>query len=60
MSLEDKAKAVAKKMEGIIQEGAGDLAGDREVEAKGRAKKIEGEALEGAVTLKDDVKKAVD
>lgn len=58
MSLEDKVKAAAKKVEGIIQEGAGDLAGDREVEAEGKAKKIEGKAREGAVELKDDVKEA--
>ncbi len=56
MSLEDKAKAAAKKIEGIIQEGAGDLAGDREVEAKGREKKIEGKAREGSVKVQDDVK----
>lgn len=60
MSLEDKAKAAAKKVEGIIQEGAGDIAGDREVEAKGREKKIEGKAREGDVEVKDDVKDAAD
>ena len=56
MSLEDKVKAAANKVEGIIQEGAGDLAGDREVEAEGRAKKIEGKAREGAVEVKDNAK----
>lgn len=59
MSLEDKAKAAAKKVEGTIQEGAGDLAGDREAEAKGKAKKAEGEAREDVENAKDTVKDAL-
>lgn len=59
MSLEDKAKAAAKKVEGTVQEGAGNLAGDREAEAKGKAKKTEGEAREGVEKAKDTVKDAI-
>ncbi|MCY7390494.1 MAG: CsbD family protein [Leptolyngbyaceae cyanobacterium CAN_BIN12] len=59
MSLEDKVKAAAKKVEGTIQEGAGNLAGDREAEAEGKAKKTEGEAREGVEKAKDTVKGAI-
>ncbi|MBM0741088.1 CsbD family protein [Phormidium sp. CLA17] len=59
MSLEDKAKAAAKKVEGTVQEGAGNLAGDKEAEAEGKAKKAEGEAREGVEKAKDTVKDAI-
>ncbi|MEX0272394.1 CsbD family protein [Leptolyngbyaceae cyanobacterium UHCC 1019] len=59
MSLEDKAKAAAKKVEGTVQEGAGNLTGDKEAEAKGKAKKAEGEAREGVENAKDTVKDAL-
>ncbi len=59
MSLEDKAKAAAKKVEGTVQEGAGNLAGDKEAEAKGKAKKAEGEARETMEDTKDNVKDAL-
>lgn len=60
MSLEDKAKATAKKVEGTIQEGAGNLTGDKEAEIEGKAKKTEGEAREGVEKAKDTVKDAID
>ncbi|MBP5971243.1 CsbD family protein [Brasilonema sp. CT11] len=59
MSLEDKAKATAKNIEGKIQEAVGNLTGDPEDKAKGQAKQAEGEVRHGVENVKDDVKDAL-
>jgi uncharacterized protein YjbJ (UPF0337 family) len=41
MSLQDKAKAAAKNVEGKVQEAAGDLTGNHEAQAKGKAKQAQ-------------------
>ncbi|MBW4591462.1 MAG: CsbD family protein [Brasilonema angustatum HA4187-MV1] len=56
MSLEDRAKAVAKNVEGKIQEVVGNVTGDPEDKAKGQAKQAEGEVRHGVENVKDDVK----
>lgn len=60
MSLEDKAKAAAKNVEGKAQEALGNVTGDPEDQAKGKAKQAEAKARNAAEDLKDDVKRAVD
>jgi uncharacterized protein YjbJ (UPF0337 family) len=60
MSIEDRAKAAAKKVEGKIEETAGDLTGNHEAQAKGKAKQAEGDLRNTAEDGKDKVKKIID
>jgi uncharacterized protein YjbJ (UPF0337 family) len=56
MSLEEKAKATAKNIEGKAQEALGNVTGDPEDQAKGKAKQVEGEARHAKEDVKDNVK----
>ncbi|MFQ4136822.1 CsbD family protein [Nodosilinea sp. PGN35] len=60
MSIEDRAKATAKDLEGKVQEGAGKVTGDREAQAKGKAKQAESDVRHGVEDAKDNVKRAID
>jgi uncharacterized protein YjbJ (UPF0337 family) len=60
MSLEDRAKATAKNVEGKAQEAMGNVTGDPEDKAKGKAKQAESEVRHGVEDVKDDVKRAMD
>lgn len=60
MSLEDKAKATAKNIEGKAQEALGNVTGDPEDQVKGKAKQVEGEARHAKEDIKDEVKKKLD
>ena len=60
MSIKDRAKATAKKVEGKIEETAGDLTGNHEAQAKGKAKQAEGDLRNTIEDGKDQVKKIVD
>jgi uncharacterized protein YjbJ (UPF0337 family) len=60
MSLEDRAKATAKNVEGKAQEAMGNVTGDPEDQAKGKAKQAESEVRHGVEDVKDDVKRAMD
>lgn len=60
MSIKDRAKAAAKKVEGKIEETAGDLTGNHEAQAKGKAKQAEGDLRNTIEDGKDQVKKMVD
>lgn len=60
MSIENRAKATAKKVGGKIEETAGDLSGNHEAQAKGKAKQAEGDARNTVEDGKDKVKKAID
>ncbi|MGB3559171.1 MAG: CsbD family protein, partial [Geitlerinemataceae cyanobacterium] len=60
MSLEDRAKATAKNVEGKIQEAASELTGDPKDKAEGQAKQAEAKAGHAKEDVKDAVKKAVD
>jgi uncharacterized protein YjbJ (UPF0337 family) len=60
MSIEDRAKATAKDVEGKLQEGAGKLTGDREAQAKGKAKQAESDVRHGVEDAKDNVKRTID
>jgi uncharacterized protein YjbJ (UPF0337 family) len=60
MSLQDKAKATAKNVEGKIQEGVGNLTGDPKDQAEGKAKQGEAKVRHAAEDVKDEVKKIAD
>jgi uncharacterized protein YjbJ (UPF0337 family) len=60
MSLEDRAKATAKNIEGKVQEAVGDLTGDPKDQAEGKAKQAEAEARHTVENIKDEVKKIID
>lgn len=60
MSLEDKAKAAAKNLEGKAQEALGNVTGDPEDQAAGKAKQGEAQVRQGVEDVKDNVKKAID
>ncbi|MGB3136434.1 MAG: CsbD family protein [Nodosilinea sp.] len=60
MSIEDRAKAAAKDVEGKLQEAGGKITGDREAQAKGKAKQAEAEVRDSVEDAKDGVKRAID
>lgn len=60
MSLEDKAKATAKNIEGKAQEALGNVTGDPEDRAEGKAKQGESSIRHGVEDVKDKVKEALD
>jgi uncharacterized protein YjbJ (UPF0337 family) len=60
MSLEDRAKAVAKNVEGKLQEAVGDIAGDTNAQIKGKAKQVEAKGRHALEDLKDKAKRMID
>jgi uncharacterized protein YjbJ (UPF0337 family) len=60
MSLENRAKAAAKNVEGKVQEAVGDLTGNTKDQVQGNAKQAEAKVRNAAEDVKDEVKKAVD
>ncbi|BAU63969.1 CsbD-like protein [Stanieria sp. NIES-3757] len=60
MSIEDRAKATAKNIEGKTQEIIGNVTGDPKDQAEGKAKQGEAEARHTVEDAKDQVKKAID
>jgi len=60
MSLEDRAKATAKNIEGKAQEAMGNVTGDPEDKAEGKAKQAESEVRQGMEDVKDSVKRKID
>jgi uncharacterized protein YjbJ (UPF0337 family) len=60
MSIEDRAKATAKNIEGKAQEALGNVTGDPEDKAEGKAKQGEAQVRHAAEDVKDNIKKAVD
>jgi uncharacterized protein YjbJ (UPF0337 family) len=60
MSLEDRAKATAKNIEGKVQEAVGNVTGDPKDQAEGQAKQAEAKARHVVEDVKDEVKKAID
>jgi uncharacterized protein YjbJ (UPF0337 family) len=60
MSLEDKAKATAKNVEGKAQEAFGKVTGDPADQAEGKAKQAESSVRHAAEDVKDEAKKALD
>ncbi|OYQ62539.1 CsbD family protein [Pseudanabaena sp. SR411] len=60
MSLEDRAKATAKNVEGKVQEAVGDLTGNTKNQVEGKAKQAEAKVRHAAEDVKDEVKKVID
>lgn len=60
MSLQDRAKATAKNIEGKVQEGIGDLTGDPKTKAEGQAKQTQAKVSHTIEDVKDAAKKALD
>jgi uncharacterized protein YjbJ (UPF0337 family) len=56
MSLEEKAKATAKNVEGKAQEALGNITGDPKDQVEGKAKQAEAEARHAKEDVKDQVK----
>jgi len=57
MSLTDRAKAVAKNIEGKVQEALGNMTGDPKDKAKGKAMQAESQVRHAVEYMKDKVKK---
>jgi uncharacterized protein YjbJ (UPF0337 family) len=57
MSIEERAKATAKNVEGKAQEAVGQVTGDPEDKMEGKAKQAEGEARHTKEDVKDSLKK---
>ncbi len=60
MSIEDKAKAAAKNVEGKVEEAVGEITGDPQKRAAGKAKQAEANVRNTVENAKDEVKKAID
>jgi uncharacterized protein YjbJ (UPF0337 family) len=60
MSLEERAKAAAKNVEGKVQDAVGKTTGDPEDQAAGKAKQVEANARNAKEDLKDSAKRTVD
>ncbi|MCL1464935.1 CsbD family protein [Argonema galeatum] len=60
MSIEDRAKAVAKNIEGKIQEAASEVTGNPKDKVEGQAKQDEAAATHAVEDLKDKAKEIID
>lgn len=60
MSLEDRAEAVAKNLEGKVQEAVGHITGDPRDQAEGQAKQDQAAAMHAVEDVKDEAKKIID
>jgi uncharacterized protein YjbJ (UPF0337 family) len=60
MSIEDRAEAVAKNIEGKIQEAASELTGDPKDKAEGQAKQDQAAAIHLQEDIKDKAKEIID
>jgi uncharacterized protein YjbJ (UPF0337 family) len=60
MSLEERAKATAKNVEGKLQDAAGRATGDPADQAEGKAKQAEAKARHAKEDVKDEVKRNLD
>jgi uncharacterized protein YjbJ (UPF0337 family) len=60
MSLENRAKATAKNVEGKIQESVGELTGNTKDQVEGKAKQVEAKVRHAAEDVKDEIKNTID
>ena len=60
MSIQDRAEATGKNIQGKAQEAAGKVTGNTSDEMEGKAKQGEAKADHAKEDVKDQVKKAVD
>jgi uncharacterized protein YjbJ (UPF0337 family) len=60
MSLENKAKATAKNIEGKVQEAVGNLTGDPQDQIEGKEKQAEAKIRHTVEDGKDQIRKSID
>ncbi|HEY9741087.1 MAG TPA: CsbD family protein [Coleofasciculaceae cyanobacterium] len=60
MSIEDRAEAVAKNIEGKIQEAASEITGDPKDKVEGQAKQDEAAAIHAKEDIRDKAKEIID
>jgi uncharacterized protein YjbJ (UPF0337 family) len=60
MSLEERAKATAKNVEGKVQDAVGKMTGDAGDQVEGKAKQVEAAATHAKEDVKDSVKDKAD
>jgi uncharacterized protein YjbJ (UPF0337 family) len=60
MSIENRAEATSKNIEGKLQEALGEVTGDPKMKAEGQAKQSEAKVRHSIENVKDEIKKAVD
>lgn len=60
MSIEDRAEAVAKNIEGKIQEAASEITGDPKDKIEGQAKQDQAAAIHTREDMKDKAKEVID
>ena len=60
MSIEDRAKATAKNVEGKVQEAVSEITGNPQDKAEGQEKQAEARVEHSVENVKDEIKKAID
>ena len=60
MSIEDRAEAVAKNIEGKIQEAASEITADPKDKVEGQAKQDEAAAIHAKEDIRDKAKEIID
>jgi uncharacterized protein YjbJ (UPF0337 family) len=60
MSIEDRAKAIAKNVEGKIQEATGDVTGNPRDKVEGQDKQNQAAAMHAVEDVKDTAKDIID
>lgn len=60
MSIEDRARATAKNIEGKVQAAVGEITGDPKDKAEGKAKQAQAESTHAKEDVKDALKDAID
>lgn len=60
MSIEDRAKAVAKNIEGKVQEAVSEITGDPKDKIEGQAKQDEASVIHAKEDIKDTAKDVID
>lgn len=60
MSIEDRAEAIAKNIEGKVQEAVSEITGDPKDKIEGQAKQDEAAAIHAKEDVKDKAKDVID
>ncbi len=60
MSLEKRVEAIAKNLEGKVQETVGELTGNEKQKTEGQLKQVQASAMNAREDLKDKAKKIID
>ena len=60
MSIEDRAKATAKNIEGKVQEAVSEVTGDPKDQVEGKTKQRQASAMHAEEDVKDEIKKTID